>query len=195
VITQDAAPLKSASARTAPHLGRVRDTASDASVRDAHALTAYRFAAQARSTTASTHHTPHLAARFQQRPGDNCHEGTLCPAMTADRSDLYADLGLTSRATQEQIRHAYRTLVRHNHPDTRPFGEPADSAVSDTTLQQVISAYSVLGDPARRALYDHRITSTRAATPIPIHTAPRFQQASPDQPPILAGPVRWHFSR
>ena len=119
----------------------------------------------------------------------------MYPAMTADRNDLYADLGLTSRATQEQIRRAYRTLVRHNHPDTRPFGEPADSAVSDTTLQQVISAYSILGDPARRALYDHRITSTRAATPIRIRTAPRFQQASPDRPPILAGPVRWHSSR
>jgi len=115
--------------------------------------------------------------------------------MTADRSDLYADLGLTSRATQEQIRRAYLALVRHNHPDTRPFGEPSDNAVSDATLQQVISAYSVLGDPARRAGYDHRITPTRPATPIRIRTALRFQQASPDQPPIMAGPVHWHPSR
>jgi curved DNA-binding protein CbpA len=115
--------------------------------------------------------------------------------MTADRSDLYADLGLTSRATQEQIRRAYRTLVRQNHPDTRPSGEPVDSAVSDTTLEQAISAYSILGDPARRALYDHRTTPTKPATPIRVHTVLRFQQASPDRQPILAGPVRWHPGR
>ena len=115
--------------------------------------------------------------------------------MTGDRSDLYAVLGLTSRATQEQIRRAYRTLVRLNHPDTRPCGEPADSAVSDNTLQQAISAYSVLGDPARRAHYDHRTTPTKPAPPIRIRTALRCEQVSPDQPPILAGPVRWHSSR
>lgn len=115
--------------------------------------------------------------------------------MTADRSDLYAVLGLTSRATQEQIRRAYRTLVRQNHPDTRPFGEPADSAVSDTTLQQAISAYSVLGDPARRALYDHRTSPTKPAPPIRTRTDLRVQQATPDKPPILAGPVHWHRGR
>lgn len=115
--------------------------------------------------------------------------------MTADRSDLYADLGLTSRATQDQIRRAYRMLVRQNHPDTRPFGEPADSAASDTTLELAISAYSILGDPARRALYDQRTTPTKPATPIRIRSVLRFHQAAPDQPPILAGPVRWHPSR
>ena len=115
--------------------------------------------------------------------------------MTADRSDLYADLGLTSRATQEQIRRAYRTLVRQNHPDTRPSGEPADSAVSDTTLARAISAYSILGDPARRAHYDHPATATSSTPPIRIRTVLSFQRGSSNRPPILAGPVRWHSSR
>lgn len=115
--------------------------------------------------------------------------------MTADASDLYAVLGLTARATQEEIRRAYRALMRQNHPDTRPFGGPTDSAVSDSTLQQAISAYSILGDPTRRALYDHGTTPTTPAPPIRIRTVLRFQQASPGQPPILAGPVRWHFGR
>ena len=115
--------------------------------------------------------------------------------MTVDRSDLYADLGLTSRATQEQVRHAFRALVRQNHPDTRPFGEPADSAVSDTRLQQAISAYLVLGDPSRRALYDQRLTPTRPTPPIRIRTVLGVEQASTDRPPVTAGPVHWHSSR
>jgi curved DNA-binding protein CbpA len=114
--------------------------------------------------------------------------------MTADRSDLYAVLGLTSRATQEEIRRAYRALVRQNHPDTRPLGDSADITTSDTTLQQTLSAYSILGDPDRRALYDQRTTPSRPAPPIRVRTVVRVQQEQPEQPPILAGPVRWHHS-
>ena len=62
--------------------------------------------------------------------------------MTGERSDLYAVLGLTPQATQQQVRHAYRTLLRQNHPDTRPLSAPAEHAASHTTLQQAIAAYT-----------------------------------------------------
>jgi curved DNA-binding protein CbpA len=114
--------------------------------------------------------------------------------MTTDRSDPYAVLGLTSRATQAEIRRAFHRLMRQNHPDTRAIGEPAASAVSDTTLQQAISAYSILGDPARRAHYDHPATPTAPTRPIRIRTVLSFQRGSSNRPPILAGPVRWHSS-
>ena len=114
--------------------------------------------------------------------------------MTGDRSDPYAVLGLTPQATQEQVRHAYRTLLRQNHPDTRPLSDPADDAASSTTLQQAIAAYTVLGDPARRARYDQR-TSQQTTTPTPVRPAWLFTLDEPDQPPIQAGPVRWHRSR
>jgi curved DNA-binding protein CbpA len=114
--------------------------------------------------------------------------------MTTDRSDPYAVLGLTSRATQAEIRRAFHRLMRQNHPDTRPIGEPAASAVSDTTLQQAIAAYSILGDPARRAHYDHPATPTAPTRPIRIRTVLSFQRGSSNRPPILAGPVRWHSS-
>ena len=90
--------------------------------------------------------------------------------MTGDRSDPYAALGLTPQATQQQVRHAYRTLLRQNHPDTRPLGDAAELAASSTTLQQAIAAYTVLGDPARRARYDHPVT------PSPPPPQPRFAQ-------------------
>jgi curved DNA-binding protein CbpA len=99
--------------------------------------------------------------------------------MSEERGNLYAVLGLRVGATQDQIRHAYRDLVRRHHPDTRARHDPADpAAVSDDLLRQVFAAYAVLGDPARRARYDEQ---TRPRSPRPV-----------DQPPIQAGPVRWH---
>ena len=79
--------------------------------------------------------------------------------MTGDRSDLYAILGLSSQATQGEIRRAYRTLMRHNHPDTRALGDHAETDATNTIARQVIAAYAVLGDPARRAVYDRSATS------------------------------------
>ena len=114
--------------------------------------------------------------------------------MTVDRTDPYGALGLTPNATQGQIRRAYRALLRQNHPDTRPLGDPAASAASDRTLQQVIAAYAILGDPARRASHDHVAPHTTA---VPTRTRPGtpFRRTAPDEPPIQAGPVLWHGSR
>ena len=115
-----------------------------------------------------------------------------------ERTDPYAVLGLTPQATRGQIRRAYLNLLRQNHPDTHPSDEPADIAASNTTLQQVIAAYATLGDPGRRASYDHvhdHYSSPHEA-PLRIRVRPpmRFPSNEPDQPPIQAGPVHWHGS-
>lgn len=111
-----------------------------------------------------------------------------------DRTDHYAVLGLGPQATSEQIRSAYRALLRRNHPDTRPAGDPADDAVSTATLLQARAAYAVLRDPDRRADYDRtRAQRTRRPTSVrPPEMA--FMGTDPDRPPIQAGPVRWHGS-
>ena len=134
--------------------------------------------------------------------------------MTLKRTDPYAVLGLNPQATQEEIRRAYRALMRQNHPDTRVRGgdptdhdptgndptgnDPTDNAASDATLQQVIAAYAILGDPASRAEYDHR-TSAQHPRAAPWGDPGRWggpgmrsSSGAPDQPPIQAGPVRWH---
>ena len=106
------------------------------------------------------------------------------------RPDLYAILGVPPSATQAEISHAYRALLRRHHPDTRA-PDDARQAESDTALQQVLAAYTVLHDPARRADYD-RESKTQA------HHVRRGPQRPPNhhsessQPPIIAGPVRWH---
>ncbi|WP_255426054.1 J domain-containing protein [Pseudonocardia sp. C8] len=67
--------------------------------------------------------------------------------MPADR-DIYAELGLSSDASAEQVRRAYRRLARQLHPDLNP-----DPAAHDQ-FAQVAAAYRVLADPACRARYD-----------------------------------------
>jgi DnaJ-class molecular chaperone len=110
--------------------------------------------------------------------------------MSSQPSDLYAILGVPRDATPGQMSRAYRTLLRHYHPDTRA-AEHKTSATSDAALQRVVAAYAVLRDSERRAAYDRQTTPrtrTRVQTPTTRSaTAPRHKM----QPPIRAGPVHW----
>ncbi len=61
--------------------------------------------------------------------------------------DYYRILGITPQATKEDIKQAYRQLVRHYHPDI-------NKEALDQRIKQLNEAYRVLGDIQRRALYD-----------------------------------------
>jgi curved DNA-binding protein CbpA len=116
--------------------------------------------------------------------------------MSGPGTDLYAVLGLRPDATQAEISHAYRVLLRRHHPDTRA-GQVTHSAPSDAALQQILDAYAILRDPERRAEYDEQ-TRVRVRRPAPM--APRVVRfrtsAGPAaEPPIQAGPVYWQPSR
>jgi len=117
--------------------------------------------------------------------------------MTTRQPDLYAILGVPPSATAAEISYAYRALLRRHHPDTRGPDEQANSTGSDTALQHVLAAYTVLRDPARRADYDRETTSRVHAAGPRSQQTPRpwpllNQPGTHDQPPIVAGPVRWH---
>jgi curved DNA-binding protein len=60
----------------------------------------------------------------------------------------YTQLGVSSAATIEEIRRAYRILARRYHPDVNP------GAASEEKFKKIAEAYRVVSDPERRRSYD-----------------------------------------
>jgi molecular chaperone DnaJ len=67
--------------------------------------------------------------------------------------DYYAELGVDKKATQAEIKKAYRKLARANHPDSNP-GDSAESRAKHEKFKAVAEAYDVLGDEEKRKKYD-----------------------------------------
>jgi DnaJ-class molecular chaperone len=63
--------------------------------------------------------------------------------------DLYATLGVSRDASQEDIKRAYRRLAKEMHPDLNP-----DKPEVGERFKQVTAAYDILSDPERRGRYD-----------------------------------------
>jgi hypothetical protein len=103
--------------------------------------------------------------------------------MTHDLPDHYAVLGVADTASQAEIAHAYRARVRSHHPDIH-------HDTGSEGLSEVVAAYAVLRDPARRADYDQQRPST-TDTNTPCPTTP-FAAPSRTPPLLRVGPVRYH---
>ena len=67
----------------------------------------------------------------------------------AQTRDYYAVLGVSSTATQEEIKKAYRRLAKRYHPDANPN----DPKVAER-FKEISEAYQVVGDAAKRKQYD-----------------------------------------
>lgn len=112
--------------------------------------------------------------------------------------DFYEVLGVGRTASRQEIRAAYRRLVRELHPDGgAPGGRGAVSQCDSERLREVMDAYAVLGRDDRRAAYDAALA--RAETVLwaqppprrPVWLAPR----TPMDEPLREEDLLWFLFR
>ncbi|HEU4706650.1 MAG TPA: molecular chaperone DnaJ [Solirubrobacterales bacterium] len=63
--------------------------------------------------------------------------------------ELYKTLGVSKKASEDEIKKAYRKLARKYHPDKNPGDDEAEEK-----FKEISAAYDILGDPEKRKEYD-----------------------------------------
>ena len=65
------------------------------------------------------------------------------------KDDYYVVLGVSRNASADEIKKAYRQMALQYHPDRNPGDKEAEEK-----FKEAAEAYSVLGDPEKRSVYD-----------------------------------------
>jgi DnaJ-class molecular chaperone len=87
--------------------------------------------------------------------------------------NLYSVLQVAPKASDAEIRSAFRTLAKTCHPDVRPGDQKAEQA-----FHEAREAYRYLANPEMRKLYDDYLASQHAARRARRRRAVRTMSAS-----------------
>jgi DnaJ-class molecular chaperone len=93
----------------------------------------------------------------------------------------FAILGISSNATSDEIRSAYRRLAKEFHPDHYAGGSQR--------FRDIQEAYSVLGNSRRRREYERSIRRVPPKTPLKSSLYPEPEPLIPDDGPVDIGEV------
>lgn len=116
------------------------------------------------STSSVRHSPPHTVPLPTQRPRQSIGSSTahgkaarsLPPLRRASTRTLYDILGVTSRASDKEIRHRYRQLTLLYHPDRLVGTSSASQSSALEAFKELSNAYSILSDPQQRIIYDNK---------------------------------------
>jgi hypothetical protein len=101
--------------------------------------------------------------------------------------DYYAVLGVSEKASQQEIKQAYRKLAVMYHPDKNPDPQ------AEVRFKEIAVAYDILSDDFKRKAYDMRFMPMLQETvvqPPTAHRDPRYRQRSPGATPPRRGSYR-----
>src|SRR5262245_38156835 len=91
-----------------------------------------------------------------------CADGKSLPRLIVDGAiamrNLYSVLDVAPKASDAEIKSAFRHLAKTCHPDVRPGDKEAEEA-----FQEVKRAYKFLSNPETRKVYDAFLAARRAA--------------------------------
>jgi len=96
--------------------------------------------------------------------------------------DHYATLGVSSNATPEAIKKAYRKLARQYHPDV------SREHMAELRFKEVGEAYAILRDPDKRFAYDQFYAPYAAREEVPSPRPSRSYTESASKPSASASP-------
>ncbi len=88
--------------------------------------------------------------------------------------DYYATLGVPRRATEDEVKRAFRRLARKHHPDVAK-----DPRAAEERFKEINEAYEVLGNPAHRDRYDQLGPGWRDGSGFPNPASEGSTQTTP----------------